>query len=131
MKKIIIVLVITLFIAAPLFAEEYKSMCELYPKQCAASGLAKLGDTTKGKTGNEYKVIAEAKHSFNDIWVQFIDVKTVGGVFDGECNIAVFFILKEDGFYGKSFTCNIAKDILMRQCEIEGIEYDDYVHKAK
>ena len=130
MKKIIILIIVMLW-ATPLWCGEYKSMCELYPKECVKGALGKLGETIESKDGIKYKVIAEAKSTVDPVWVQLIDVGSVNNKLDGRCNFAVAFILKPDGFYGESFSCEEAIGILMRQCITEGIKYEDYVHKAK
>ena len=112
-------------------SEEYKSMCELHPEECIKGSLGKLGETLEQSDGNKYRVIAEAKSATNPVWIQFIDFCPIGEELDGKCNFVVFFVLKEDGFCGDTFSCKEAIAIIIAQCKIEGIEYDDYVHKAK
>jgi hypothetical protein len=131
---ILLVLVIALFGVTSAWCvdtEEYKSMCELHPKECAKGSLGKLGEAIEQSDGNKYRVIAEAKSTINPVWVQFIDTCPIKEEFDGKCNFVVFFMLKEDGFYGEAFSCAEAIAMIIIQCKTEGIEYDDYVIKGE
>ncbi len=141
MRKTLILMVIILFGITLLWVAvknhipefvKYKSMCELYPEECKESKLIGLGEETISENGRKYKVIAEAKSTFNLTWMQFMDSALPGVELDGKCDFAMFFMLKADGYlYGNSFSCAEGTSIIKQQCKNEGIEYDDYVHKAK
>jgi len=132
MKRLIILLALIMMVimVTPLLAEEYKSMCELHPEECAKSSLGKLGETLEQSDGNKYRVIAEAKSLTNPVWFQFVDSCPISEEFDGECNFVACFVLKEDGLYINVFSCLEATMMLMSYCKTEGVEYDDFIHKA-
>lgn len=132
MKRLILLIstVIILLGVTPLMAEEYKSMCELHPEECAEGSLCKLGEVVEQSDGKKYRVIAEAKSTIDPVWVQLIDYASIGEKFDGKCKFAVFFMLKSNGFYGDPIHCWEAISMMKNQCKTEGIKYDDYVHKA-
>ena len=124
-------MVLILFGATLSWGEEYKSMCELYPEQCAENDMAKLGEIGVTEKGYKYRIIEEAKLTNKTEWFQFVDVCRAKEELDGKCDTVVFFTLKSDGLYGKGYSCAAAALILALKCKKEGIKYEDYVHKAK
>lgn len=130
MKKITLFMVMMLIMATSSWCEEYKSMCELYPDECAESNLAKLGQTVVTKSGNHiFRVIAEAEGSGKSTWYQFINTCRAGEKLDGKCDFGIFFILKKDGLYVRKYSCEQVTLMLKSYCKIKGIKYDDFVHK--
>ena len=131
MRRILLTIIISLVLATPALADEYKCAAELYPEAAKAGSFMKLGESVTYE-GITYRVVAEAKDPDQELWLQFIDTDyALDTSLDGKCDFVMQVLLIDGIMYaGKPFLCDEIMEQLSQYCASRGIELEAFIHKA-